>query len=94
MLTTPDTYLYGAVVSIHQHTFFPHPASNVYVLFKLQPWTVEPGHLGPLFPRAKLDNDGFVIVFAQCITNLTTFLWPAISEDASHGFSHNLIFMQ
>ena len=42
-----DTYLYGAVVSIHQHTIFPHPASNVYVMFKLQPWTVEPGHLGP-----------------------------------------------
>ena len=85
---------YGSVVSIHQHVLYPHPAAKSFVLFKIQPWTVEPGHLGPLFPRAKLDNRDCAIVFANCITNLTAFLWPAISSDAMQGFTHNIISIQ
>ena len=85
---------YGSVVSNHQHVLYPHSAPKSFILFKIQPWTVEPGHLGPLFPRAKLDNRDCSIVFANCITNLTAFLWPAISSDVMQGFTHNIISIQ
>jgi hypothetical protein len=86
---------YGVVVSIHQHVIFPHPIAKSMVLFKVQPWTVEPGaKFGDTFPRARLDHHPLILVPAAKVTNMTVFLWPATEPDASLGFTHNVIFMQ
>ena len=87
-------YCYGEVTAVFEHVIFPHPVASSYVLFKIQPWTVERGTLGAYFPRARISLLPCELVFSNCVTGLTVSLWPVIPADASGGFTHNLIFIQ
>ena len=82
---------YGVIERIYRHEVFEHHATMSLIVFLVQPWDVEPGSTALM--RAKPSNSPSYFIESAKVSDGTVLYMPAIKDDATNGWTHNLIHL-